>query len=221
MPRSPRSRPDCESRAPSAFAGPIQDFLNTLALERSLSPNTEKAYGSDLDQCAAFLARQGASDWSTVRGEQAAAWVHSLSVGEYTPASLARKLTALRVFARHLVREKVREDDFTALLSAPKLGRRIPGTLSTDDISRLPWLVRHSRRTLSVIRQNIAFSLGVKAVFLILTFAGMASLWGAIAADVGASLLVVFNALRLLNGGAHPEAPAPLTIGTRKVAARA
>lgn len=70
--------------------------------------------------------------------------------------------------------------------------------LMTDDVSKLPWLIGHSKRTLSVIRQNIVFSLGVKAVFVVLTFAGMASLWGAIAADVGASLLVVFNALRLL-----------------------
>ncbi|MEZ5819237.1 MAG: heavy metal translocating P-type ATPase [Xanthobacteraceae bacterium] len=70
--------------------------------------------------------------------------------------------------------------------------------LMTDDISKLPWLVRHSRRTLRIIRQNIAFSLGVKAVFVVLTFAGLASLWAAIAADVGASLLVVANALRLL-----------------------
>lgn len=70
--------------------------------------------------------------------------------------------------------------------------------LMTDDVSKLPWLVRHAKRTLGVIRQNIVFSLGVKAVFVILTFAGMASLWGAIAADVGASVLVVFNALRLL-----------------------
>lgn len=70
--------------------------------------------------------------------------------------------------------------------------------LMTDDISKLPWLVRHSRRTLRIIRQNIAFSLGVKAIFVVLTFAGVASLWAAIAADVGASLLVVTNALRLL-----------------------
>lgn len=70
--------------------------------------------------------------------------------------------------------------------------------LMADDISKLPWLVHHAKRTLAVIRQNIVFSLGVKAVFFALTFAGMASLWGAIAADVGASLLVVFNALRLL-----------------------
>jgi Cd2+/Zn2+-exporting ATPase len=70
--------------------------------------------------------------------------------------------------------------------------------LMTDDVSKLPWLVRHARRTLAVIRENIVFSLGVKVLFVVLTFAGMASLWGAIAADVGASLLVVFNALRLL-----------------------
>jgi Cd2+/Zn2+-exporting ATPase len=70
--------------------------------------------------------------------------------------------------------------------------------LMTDDISKLPWLIRHSKRTLAVIRQNIYFSLGVKAVFLALTLVGIASLWGAIAADVGASLLVVVNALRLL-----------------------
>jgi Cd2+/Zn2+-exporting ATPase len=70
--------------------------------------------------------------------------------------------------------------------------------LMTDDVSKLPWLVRHAKRTLAIIRQNIMFSLGVKALFVVLTFAGMASLWGAIAADVGASLLVVANALRLL-----------------------
>jgi len=70
--------------------------------------------------------------------------------------------------------------------------------LMSDDLSKLPWLVQHSRRTLTVIRQNIAFSLSVKAIFVILTFAGYASLWVAIAADMGVSLLVVFNALRLL-----------------------
>ena len=71
--------------------------------------------------------------------------------------------------------------------------------LMQDDLSRLPWLIRHSKATLAVIRQNIAFSIGVKAVFTILTVMGAASLWGAIAADVGASLLVVLNGLRLIN----------------------
>jgi Zn2+/Cd2+-exporting ATPase len=77
--------------------------------------------------------------------------------------------------------------------------------LMTDDLLRLPWLVRHSRRTLAVIRANIAFAIGIKAIFVALTFAGIATLWGAIAADVGASLLVVSNALRLL--AADKETP--------------
>lgn len=76
--------------------------------------------------------------------------------------------------------------------------------LMTDDISKLPWLVHHSKRTLAVIQQNIVFSLGVKALFMVLTFAGFATLWGAIAADVGTSLLVVANALRLLRPAEGP-----------------
>jgi Cd2+/Zn2+-exporting ATPase len=70
--------------------------------------------------------------------------------------------------------------------------------LMVDDLSRLPWLVRYSRRVLRIIRQNIVASLAVKAVFVLLTFFGYASLWAAIAADTGMSVLVVFNALRLL-----------------------
>lgn len=70
--------------------------------------------------------------------------------------------------------------------------------LMSDDLSKLPWLIRHSKATLAIIRQNIGFSLAVKLLFTGLTIAGFASLWGAIAADVGASLLVVLNGLRLL-----------------------
>lgn len=71
--------------------------------------------------------------------------------------------------------------------------------LMSDDLSKLAWLVWHSRATLAIIRQNVAFSIFVKLVFTVLTVIGFASLWGAIAADVGASLLVVLNGLRLLN----------------------
>lgn len=70
--------------------------------------------------------------------------------------------------------------------------------LMRDDLTKLPWLIGHSRRMLSIVRQNVAFALGVKALFAALAFAGIATLWGAIAADTGASLLVVFNGLRML-----------------------
>ena len=76
--------------------------------------------------------------------------------------------------------------------------------LMADDLSKLPWLLRHSRRMLSIIRVNIFLSLAVKAVFVALTLAGHASLWTAIAADMGVSLLVIFNALRLLNTDSTP-----------------
>jgi Cd2+/Zn2+-exporting ATPase len=71
--------------------------------------------------------------------------------------------------------------------------------LMSDDLTRLPWLVRHARRSMRIIRQNILFALGVKAIFMTLALLQVATLWMAIAADMGASLLVIFNALRLLD----------------------
>ncbi|MEN8840636.1 MAG: cation-translocating P-type ATPase, partial [Octadecabacter sp.] len=79
--------------------------------------------------------------------------------------------------------------------------------LMTDDIAKVPWLVGHSRRTMNIIRQNIGVALATKALFVGLTAFGMATMWGAIAADVGVSLLVVANALRLLQ--AKQDRPDP------------
>jgi Cd2+/Zn2+-exporting ATPase len=70
--------------------------------------------------------------------------------------------------------------------------------LMSDDLAKVPWLMRHARRTLRVIRQNIFFALGVKVLFIVLTLMNRGTLWMAIAADMGASLLVILNALRLL-----------------------
>lgn len=70
--------------------------------------------------------------------------------------------------------------------------------LMSDDLAKLPWLIRHSRRAMGIIKSNIGFALGVKAVFLLLAALQMATLWTAILADLGTSLLVIFNGLRLL-----------------------
>ncbi len=72
--------------------------------------------------------------------------------------------------------------------------------LMSDDLSKIPWLILHSKRVVRIIRQNIVFALGVKATFLGLALFQLATLWMAIAADMGASLIVVFNGLRLLRG---------------------
>ncbi|TWT39058.1 heavy metal translocating P-type ATPase [Blastopirellula retiformator] len=70
--------------------------------------------------------------------------------------------------------------------------------LMSDEITKLPWLVGLARHTLRMIQFNIAFALGVKAIFVILAVLGMTNLWLAIVADTGVSLLVIANSLRLL-----------------------
>jgi len=70
--------------------------------------------------------------------------------------------------------------------------------LMSDDLSKLPFTVRLSRHTLRIIKQNIWFSLLVKAVFLALTVAGLSTLWMAVFADTGAALIVIANGMRLM-----------------------
>ncbi len=70
--------------------------------------------------------------------------------------------------------------------------------LMDDDLRKIALFIRLSRRTASVLQQNIALALGIKAVFIGLVFIGQATMWMAVFADMGASLLVVANGLRLL-----------------------
>jgi Cd2+/Zn2+-exporting ATPase len=72
--------------------------------------------------------------------------------------------------------------------------------LMSGDLEKLPFLLKHARRTLGIIRQNVGIALALKAVFLVMAGLGMATLWMAVAADMGATLLVTFNGLRLLRG---------------------
>lgn len=123
---------------PSSLIEPVTDFCAVLELERGRSDHTVAAYESDLTQCAVFLSRKKQlADWRIVPGAAVTDWLYSLDGDDYSVASLARKLSALRMFARHLVREQVRPDDFTELLQGPKLVRRVPGTLNADEVGRL------------------------------------------------------------------------------------
>jgi Cd2+/Zn2+-exporting ATPase len=69
--------------------------------------------------------------------------------------------------------------------------------LMTDELPKVPYTIRLSRATLANIRVNVALSIGLKAAFVILAIAGVATLWMAVLADTGASALVVANAVRL------------------------
>jgi Cd2+/Zn2+-exporting ATPase len=70
--------------------------------------------------------------------------------------------------------------------------------LMSDDLRKIPLLLKHARRTAHVIRQNVVFALALKAVFLVVALLGLATLWMAVAADMGATLLVTLNGLRLM-----------------------
>ena len=70
--------------------------------------------------------------------------------------------------------------------------------LMDDDLRKIPQFIKLSTKTASILKQNITIALSIKAVFLVLAFMGTATLWMAVFADLGASLIVIFNGLRLL-----------------------
>ena len=71
-------------------------------------------------------------------------------------------------------------------------------TLMTDDLGKLTYLIRLSHKTVAIIKQNVGFSLLIKLLFLLLLVLGQATLWLAVFADMGASLLVTLNGMRLM-----------------------
>ena len=81
-------------------------------------------------------------------------------------------------------------------------GLRAGGRPKSVNYRPVPAFIRLSRRTAVILTENISLALGIKAVFLGLAIAGQATLWMAILADMGVSLLVVFNGMRLLRANA-------------------
>lgn len=129
---------DTPSQAPIGFADAVDDFVAFLKLERGVSDHTWSAYQRDLDQCASFLTlKRGKREWRQADAADYSAWLQALSHADVSPGTLARKLTALRVFSRYLVHNQHRADDPSELLTGPKLSRRLPGTLSRDEVDRL------------------------------------------------------------------------------------
>lgn len=121
------ARPTDEDRAA------IERFLDRLWLERGLSRNTQASYRSDLMLFARWLAPRG-----TAIADAAEADLREYLAAQRGKArSQARLLSALRQFYRHLVADRQREDDPSARLESPKLGLRLPKTLSEAEVQRL------------------------------------------------------------------------------------
>ena len=70
--------------------------------------------------------------------------------------------------------------------------------LMDDDIRKIAGIVKISRKTLHIVRENIIFALAVKVIVLVLGALGMATMWEAVFADIGVALIAVFNSMRAL-----------------------
>lgn len=114
----------------------LAEFRAFLSFERGLAAATRDGYEDDLRQFASHV-RGKRTGWREVTGADVTDWLHQLSEEAYAVGSISRKLSALRTFARFLISEKVREDDFTALLKGPRPDRKLPGTLSPRQVDTL------------------------------------------------------------------------------------
>ncbi|MGF1447999.1 MAG: site-specific tyrosine recombinase XerD [Opitutales bacterium] len=122
---------------PHAFVGPLEDYRAFLSFERGLSPHTVENYLRDLVGWAQSVSRLGASSWEAVRPALIAQAQIEFSRKDHKPATLARKRSALRTFARYLLREGRIAEDFTQLSRGPRLTRALPETLTHAEVNDL------------------------------------------------------------------------------------
>ena len=115
----------------------VERFIDVLWLERGLTPNTLAAYRSDLEGFAHWLGRQGGGALLSAQREALLNYLQERSIEGARPRSTARLLSSLRRFYRYLVRERLREDDPSARIDSPRLGRPLPKSLTEDEVEAL------------------------------------------------------------------------------------
>ncbi|MEM9157425.1 MAG: site-specific tyrosine recombinase XerD [Verrucomicrobiota bacterium] len=118
--------------------GVIEAFLIFIGLEKGLSTNTSESYRSDLEQFAAHVSEnRKRAYWKEIDATDVTDWLYAMSESNSSNATLCRKLSALRVFNRFLLREKLTERSFMELVSGPKLRRKAPDTLTIQEVKNL------------------------------------------------------------------------------------
>ena len=120
----------------------IQTFLNHLSIEKGFSPNSTDAYRNDLSQLADFVEElamvQGYDpQWSAVDRNLLISYILNLKERNYAPATVARKLAAVKSFFDFLVAEGALRSDPTENLSSPKVGKSLPKPLSAAEVEAL------------------------------------------------------------------------------------
>jgi len=115
----------------------LEHYLWVCRVERNLAENTVQAYGRDLSSMSAFLVRSGVVDPQAVEPSMLSDWIVSLSDRGLKSRTIARYRVSARQFFRFLVDEQILEDSPAARLDAPRVGRRLPSTLSERQVEVL------------------------------------------------------------------------------------
>jgi integrase/recombinase XerD len=117
-------------------AANAEAFLEMMSAERGAADNTLEAYRRDLDDASAVLRSLGTS-LAKAKAEDIRGLIGDLAARGFSPASQARRLSALRQFYKFLHAEGLRDDDPTGVVDSPRKTRALPKVLSIDDVSRL------------------------------------------------------------------------------------
>ncbi|MFH1360085.1 MAG: site-specific tyrosine recombinase XerD [Candidatus Omnitrophota bacterium] len=115
----------------------IDDFMNFLSVERGLSPNTILAYRRDLTKYTKQLAQKGIKDIDLIKRADITNYMHQQKEKGLTATSISRALSAIKMFHRFCVRERLAKEDPTNLLETPKLWKRVPEVLSLPEIESM------------------------------------------------------------------------------------
>ncbi|TRZ49448.1 site-specific tyrosine recombinase XerD [bacterium] len=115
----------------------IDIFLNYLSVERGLSGNTMVSYRQDLSHYMDFLSRRRIDSLSKTDKNDIVNFMLDQKDRGLSANSIARRLAAIKVFYRFLVRERILKEDSTSLIDSPKLGKKIPETLSLNEVEAL------------------------------------------------------------------------------------
>jgi integrase/recombinase XerD len=115
----------------------IDTFLNYLSVERGLSKNTIISYKKDLDLFINFLERQHLDSLAKTKREDITSFMLHQKDGGLSSNSIARRLQAIKGFYRFLVRERILKTDPTSLMESPKLWKKIPESLTVNEVEVL------------------------------------------------------------------------------------
>lgn len=135
----------------------IEDFINYLGVERGLADNTLLAYRRDLQEYIAYLKKQGLEDCLQATRDHISNFMFHRKQKGLSANSISRELAAIKMFHRFLVRERLSKEDPTHLVDTPKLWKRVPDVMSSNEMEAM--IDASKGKTAQSIRDNAVLEL--------------------------------------------------------------